>query len=70
MSRLFKTTLIAGLMAITLSGCVIEPARPHRPPPRVEMVPVMPAPGYHWVAGQYRWAHNEWVWVPGHWKGY
>ncbi|WP_413787200.1 hypothetical protein [Pseudomonas sp. B21-053] len=22
------------------------------------------------MAGQYRWSHNEWVWVPGHWKGY
>lgn len=36
----------------------------------VEVVPVMPAPGYHWVAGHYRWGGNQWRWVPGHWRAY
>ncbi|MFJ2528342.1 YXWGXW repeat-containing protein [Pseudomonas helmanticensis] len=65
-----KALLAATLVAVTLSGCVVEPARPHRPPPLVEVVPVMPAPGYHWVAGHYRWGGNQWRWVPGHWRAY
>ncbi|MDI2590757.1 YXWGXW repeat-containing protein [Pseudomonas sp. N3-W] len=71
MPRLFKTALVATLLAASLSGCIVEPPhRPHRPPPMVEVVPVMPAPGYHWVAGHYRWQANQWVWMPGHWRAY
>ncbi|MEB0045549.1 MULTISPECIES: YXWGXW repeat-containing protein [unclassified Pseudomonas] len=70
MPQTFKTMLIAGLMAVTLSGCIIAPQHPHRPPPRYEVVPVMPAPGYHWVEGHYRWGGNQWLWVPGHWRAY
>lgn len=70
MSKTVKALLAATLVAVTLSGCVVEPARPHRPPPLVEVVPVMPAPGYHWVAGHYRWGGNQWRWEPGHWRAY
>lgn len=38
MSKIVKALLAATLVAITLSGCVVEPARPHRPPPLVEVV--------------------------------
>lgn len=68
MLRIFKTALIATLMAASLAGCIVEPVHPRRPPPIVEVVPVMPGPGYHWVAGHYRWYGNQWVWVPGHWR--
>jgi hypothetical protein len=34
-----------------LSACIVEPARPPRPEPIVEVVPATPAPGYHWVKG-------------------
>jgi hypothetical protein len=71
MPRLFKTALVATLLAATLSGCIVAPPpphRPHRPPPVVEVVPVMPGPGYHWVAGHYRWQGNQWLWMPGHWR--
>ncbi|NWB52579.1 YXWGXW repeat-containing protein [Pseudomonas sp. F8002] len=68
MSRLFKTTLAATLMAAALSGCIVEPVHPRRPPPLVEVVPVAPAPGYQWVRGHYRWGNGQWLWVPGHWR--
>jgi len=53
--------------ASLLSACVVAPARPPHPAERVEVVPVAPAPGYHWVKGHYRWEGGAWVWVPGHW---
>ncbi|MGN6320076.1 YXWGXW repeat-containing protein [Trinickia sp.] len=53
--------------AASLSACIVEPARPPRPEPLVEAVPVAPAPGYHWVKGHYVWAGNHWDWVRGHW---
>lgn len=70
MPQTFKTVLVATLMALTLGGCIVAPAHPRRPPPRVEVVPVMPAPGYHWVAGHYRWNGGQWLWMPGHWRAY
>ncbi len=53
--------------AAALSACVVEPARPPRPEPIVEVVPATPAPGYHWVKGHYRWEGDHWAWVHGHW---
>nr|WP_304993704.1 YXWGXW repeat-containing protein [Burkholderia plantarii] len=50
-----------------LCACVVEPARPPQPAPRVEVMPAPPAPGYRWVKGHYRWEGNHWAWVPGHW---
>ncbi|AZC19651.1 MULTISPECIES: YXWGXW repeat-containing protein [Pseudomonas] len=69
MYRVLQSLLIATLLGTTLAGCVVAPAHPRRPPPPiVEVVPVAPAPGYHWVAGHYRWRADQWVWVPGHWR--
>ncbi|PMS16480.1 hypothetical protein C0Z18_23230 [Trinickia dabaoshanensis] len=53
--------------AVSLAACVVEPARPPQPAPLVEVVPVAPAPGYHWVRGHYAWRHDRWEWVRGHW---
>nr|WP_118182406.1 YXWGXW repeat-containing protein [Paraburkholderia phosphatilytica] len=53
--------------ASMLSACVVAPARPPEPAPRVEVMPAAPAPGYHWVKGHYRWEGGAWAWVPGHW---
>ncbi|WP_296651383.1 YXWGXW repeat-containing protein [Paraburkholderia sp.] len=61
------TALLAG--ATLLSACVVEPARPPAPAPRVEVMPPAPSPGYRWVKGHYRWEGNHWAWVPGHWVG-
>lgn len=63
-TKLYFTAL--GCAAL-LSACVVEPARPPAPPPRVEVVPPAPQPGYHWVKGHYRWEGNHWEWIPGHW---
>lgn len=72
MANIFKTAVIAGLIAASLAGCVVEPVHHRRPPPPppVEVIPMLPAPGYHWEAGHYRWAaeRGEWIWMPGHWK--
>ncbi|WAH56919.1 YXWGXW repeat-containing protein [Pseudomonas silvicola] len=70
MLKIIKATLVAALVATTLTGCIVEPVHPRRPPPPVEVVPVMPAPGYHWVPGHYRWGPGRWVWEPGHWRTY
>ncbi|MFJ3486089.1 hypothetical protein ACIPL1_22225 [Pseudomonas sp. NPDC090202] len=70
MQQFAKATLLAIAVTLSVSGCVVERPRPHRPPPPVEVVPVMPAPGAQWVAGHYRWAGNQWLWVPGHWRRY
>jgi hypothetical protein len=67
-SRPFVTVVTAALLSSSLAACVVEPARPPRPEPRVEVVPVAPAPAYHWVRGHYRWEHGAWFWVPGHWQ--
>lgn len=70
MQHFAKATLLTIAVTLCVSGCVVERPRPHRPPPPVEVVPVMPAPGAQWVAGHYRWAGNQWLWVPGHWRRY
>jgi hypothetical protein len=70
MKPIFRATLAAALITASLAGCVVE--QPHHrrppPPPPVEMVPVMPAPGLHWVPGHYREGDRDWIWVPGHWR--
>jgi WXXGXW repeat (2 copies) len=37
------------------------------PPPRVEVVPMSPGPGFIWVRGHWSWHHEHWVWIDGHW---
>ena len=54
-------------LALSLTACVVEPARPPRPAPLVEVVPATPAPGYHWVRGHYVWRVGRWEWRRGHW---
>jgi hypothetical protein len=70
MKHLFKATVVTALLAASLSGCVVEEHRAHRPPPpaQVEVIPVAPSPGFHWVPGHWRWGERDWIWVPGHWR--
>ncbi|HEU0230287.1 MAG TPA: YXWGXW repeat-containing protein [Burkholderiaceae bacterium] len=63
-----RAVALAGACASMLSACVVEPVRPPRPAPVMEIIPPPPAAGYHWVTGHYRWRRNHWKWVPGHWK--
>lgn len=59
--------LVMSAAAVSLTACIVEPARPPQPAPLVEVVPARPAPEYHWVKGHYVWAGNHWDWVRGHW---
>lgn len=36
------------------------------PPPPVEVIPVVPHPGWVWQPGFHRWDGFRYVWVPGH----
>jgi hypothetical protein len=61
------------LAAGTVTACA--PAPPpgvvyvaRRPPAdRVEVIGARPAPGHVWLRGYWRWDHDDFVWVPGHW---
>jgi len=61
------------LVALLGTGCVVRARRPvvvateAPPPPREEVVPVAPGPGYVWVRGHWAW-RDRWVWAPGHWE--
>jgi hypothetical protein len=35
------------------------------PPPRHEVIPASPHPGWVWQAGYHRWDGHAYVWVPG-----
>jgi WXXGXW repeat (2 copies) len=69
-SRRFVQTACAAVVA---AGCSISIAaaqpvvieRTVMPPPRVEVVPAAPGPGFNWVPGHWAW-RGGWVWVPGH----
>jgi hypothetical protein len=61
----------AGLLAVPamaqLQAEIYVPAAP--PPPRVEVVPVLPRERVeieHWQPGYWRWNGGEYVWAEGH----
>jgi hypothetical protein len=37
------------------------------PAPIVDIIPVVPGPGFVWLEGYYRWDGRAYVWVPGRW---
>ena len=41
--------------------------RSEPPPERVEVIPMMPGPGYIWIRGHWGWHHEHWEWINGHW---
>jgi WXXGXW repeat (2 copies) len=55
--------LACGITVAAAQPVVIE--RGVMPPPRVEVIPAIPGPGYNWVPGHWAW-RGGWVWVPGH----
>ena len=68
----------AALASLSLSACVVVPARGGYaagevvmvapPAPQVEVVGVAPAPGYLWLGGYWSWVGGRHVWVGGHWE--
>jgi hypothetical protein len=77
--RWFKPVVAAGLglvLALSLGGCVVEPARgayvggvvvAEPPAPVVETIGVAPVAGYVWLGGYWNWVGGRHVWVAGHW---
>src|SRR5262245_55201508 len=55
--------LVCGITVASAQAVGIE--RGVMPPPRVEVIPPVPGPGYNWVPGHWAW-RGGWVWVPGH----
>ncbi len=73
---LLLPVLIGLLAAISLSACVVYPARGRYaagvvavapPPPQVEVVGAPPTPGYLWIGGYWNWVGGRHVWVNGYW---
>jgi hypothetical protein len=71
LSRYVAQTACAVALALS-SGIGVAAAQPAvivergvMPPPRVEVIPVAPGPGYNWVPGHWAW-RGGWVWIAGH----
>lgn len=67
----------AAVLALSLAGCVVYPARvgyaggvvvTEPPAPIVETYGVAPGPGYLWLGGYWNWEGGRHVWVGGHWS--
>jgi hypothetical protein len=66
------TIFLAGTL---LGGCVVARAPGYYggavvtapPAPQVEVVGVVPVPGYVWFGGYWNWVGGRHVWVAGHW---
>ena len=59
---LFGSALVAAFAGSASAQVFVE-----RPMPalRVEVIPPVPHPGWHWVPGHWAW-RGSWVWVHGH----
>jgi hypothetical protein len=72
-----KHALVGLVLAASLSGCVVEPARVRFVSPVVVMAPPVavvetygapPVAGYFWIGGYWGWEGGRHVWVPGRWS--
>jgi hypothetical protein len=71
--------LLAALIAVSLSGCVVAPppervvvreevlVRTPPPPPQGETPPPPPLAHAYWVGGHWNWTGHDYDWVAGHW---
>ncbi|WP_077033756.1 YXWGXW repeat-containing protein [Pelomonas sp. KK5] len=77
--RLPLLALAAISAAVSLSGCIVAPARGAYaydgavvtvapPAPQVEYYGAPPTPGYIWLGGYWNWVGGRHVWVGGHWE--
>jgi hypothetical protein len=65
-----KKTALAILVAFLLtivSGYAAPKPRIAPPPLRVEVITVRPSPNHVWVAGYWKWAGVNYVWVESRW---
>jgi len=76
--RIAMPLAAAALLAVSLSACVVVPARPAYygvgpvvevapPVPQVEVVGVPPISGQIWIGGFWGWEGGRHVWHAGHW---
>jgi hypothetical protein len=66
MNKKVLATICAGLLAIAVAAGAQVVVRLGPPPPHpVEVVPVLPHPGWVWEPGYYRWDGVHYIWVPG-----
>lgn len=73
-------SLAIGVLALTLSACVVAPVPPYGggyygdpvmvapPAPRVEYYGAPPVVGQIWINGFWNWNGRGHVWVPGRWE--
>jgi WXXGXW repeat (2 copies) len=47
-------------------GAIFAPVPP--PPPRVEVMGVIPGPGYIWIGGHWGWFEGRYTWSAGRWE--
>jgi len=69
---------LGAFAALSLSGCVVVPARGgyayegvvavEPPPVQEEYIGVAPVPGYVWLGGFWNWSGGRYVWTQGHWE--
>jgi hypothetical protein len=60
-------TIVPPRMEYTGPRVAVVTAMPP-PPPRVEVIPVQPAPEYFWVHGHWGWDGRAHYWEDGHWE--
>ncbi|HVG26066.1 MAG TPA: hypothetical protein VM865_00565 [Acidobacteriaceae bacterium] len=67
MKRKLLTGIAAALLAASTAtaGAQVYLRIGPPPPPRREIVPVAPRPGWVWQPGYHRWDGGRYVWVPG-----
>jgi hypothetical protein len=76
LGALVRNAAIVAALSVSLSACVVYPARVAYagpvvtiapPAPIVETYGVAPGPGYIWMGGYWNWVGGRHVWVGGHW---
>ena len=72
----FTALALTAAATLTLAGCVVAPTQQHAathivqspPAPLSEAIPPAPYPDSYWIAGQWKWEGNRYVWNNGHWE--
>ena len=76
-----RNLAVAAAVALTVSACVVVPARGYYaeggyytgavtiapPAPQVEVLGAPPVAGYVWLGGYWNWVGDRHEWVGGHW---
>ena len=77
-----RNLALAAAVALSVSACVVVPARGYYagggyytgavtiapPAPQVEVIGAPPVAGYVWLGGYWNWVGGRHVWVAGHWS--